>query len=61
MNRLKGKTKIVIYFLHAVLLAVVFLPLIFALVSSFRPLEDLYKYIRPLSIETFITKNLEPL
>ncbi len=57
MNRLKGKTKIVIYFLHAVLLAVVFLPLIFALVSSFRPLEDLYKYIRPLSIETFIPKN----
>ena len=25
--------------------------------SSFRPLEDLYKYVRPLTLETFIPKN----
>ena len=57
MNRLKKNVKILIYLFHAVLLTIVFLPLVFALVSSFRPLEDLYKYVRPLTLETFIPKN----
>lgn len=57
MNRLSGKNKVLIYVLHGLLLIIVFLPLIFALVSSFRPLEDLYKYISPLSVDTFIPKN----
>ena len=57
MNRLKKNVKILIYLFHSVLLTIVFLPLVFALVSSFRPLEDLYKYVRPLTLETFIPKN----
>ncbi len=57
MNRLKKNVKILIYLFHAVLLTIVFLPLVFSLVSSFRPLEDLYKYVRPLTLETFIPKN----
>ena len=45
------------YLFHAILIIIVFLPLVFAFTSSFRPLEDIYKYISPLSLETFIPKN----
>lgn len=55
-SRLKRKipVKAVLYVLHAVLIIIVFLPLIFALTSSFRPLEDLYRYVSPLTWKTFI-------
>lgn len=46
--------KIIQYFLHIILLIVVFLPLIFAFVSSLRPLVDIYKDISPLSWRTFV-------
>lgn len=58
MKKLSMPKKILIYLLHAFLFLVVFLPLIFAMVSSIRPLEDLYKYISPLSIQTFIPNNI---
>jgi len=53
MNKLSRVEIIILYILQALLLIVVFLPLVFALTSSFRPLEDVYKYIRPLSLKTF--------
>lgn len=58
MKRLSLPAKVAVYAAQAVLAAVVFLPLVFALVSSLRPLEDIYKYISPLSLETFIPKNI---
>ncbi len=47
-------SKLVLYALHIILIIVVFLPLIFAFTSSFRPLEDLYRYVSPLTWKTFI-------
>lgn len=35
-----------------------FLPLIFALVSSLRPLTDIYKYIKPVCLQTFFPADL---
>lgn len=45
--------KALVYAIQAVLLLVIFFPLLFALVSSLRPLEDVYRYIRPIVPETF--------
>lgn len=50
----KPKTSAFLYILHIVLIVVVFLPLVFAFTSSFRPLSDLYRYINPLTWKTFI-------
>lgn len=50
----KTLQKLILYFLHFILLLIVFLPLLFAFTSSFRPLGDIYKYINPLSWKTFI-------
>lgn len=58
MKRLSLPAKIAVYMAQAVLAVVVFLPLIFALVSSLRPLEDIYRYISPLSLETFFPRNI---
>lgn len=50
----KPMTSAFLYALHIVLIVVVFLPLVFAFTSSFRPLADLYRYINPLTWKTFI-------
>lgn len=49
MNRINPSRKLPLYTLHMVLLLFVFLPLIFAFTSSFRPMEDIYRYVSPLS------------
>ena len=53
MQKLGFWGKALVYAIQAVLIVVIFLPLVFALVSSLRPLEDVYRYIRPLVPETF--------
>ncbi len=45
------------YFIHAILICIVFLPLVFAIVSSFRPLEDVFKYVSPISARTFFPER----
>lgn len=50
--------KALVYAIQAVLLLVIFFPLLFALVSSLRPLEDVYRYIRPIVPETFWPTHL---
>lgn len=50
----KKRTTAFFYAVHIILIIVVFLPLVFAFTSSFRPLADLYRYINPLSWKTFI-------
>lgn len=57
MNRINPSRKLPLYTLHMVLLLFVFLPLIFAFTSSFRPMEDIYRYVSPLSWKTFIPEH----
>ena len=57
MNRINPNRKLPLYTLHMVLLLFVFLPLIFAFTSSFRPMEDIYRYVSPLSWKTFIPEH----
>ena len=57
MGKIKTRTAIPLYGLHIVLILFVFLPLIFAFTSSFRPMEDIYKYVSPLTWKTFIPEN----
>ena len=42
MQKLGFWGKALVYAIQAVLIVVIFLPLVFALVSSLRPLEDVY-------------------
>ena len=50
MNYKKSRlTAALLYILHFLLIVIIFLPLVFALTSSFRPLSDLYRYVSPLS------------
>ncbi len=53
MQKMTGWGKALVYALQGVLILVIFFPLLFALVSSLRPLEDVYRYIRPIVPETF--------
>ena len=57
MKKVKTGTKAALYVIHFVLIMFVFLPLIFAFSSSFRPMAEIYKYISPLSIKTFIPQE----
>lgn len=57
MQKMTRSGKALVYALQAVLIALIFFPLLFALVSSFRPLEDVYRYIRPIVPETFWPTN----
>lgn len=50
-------TTALLYILHFLLIVIIFLPLVFALTSSFRPLSDLYRYVSPLSWKTFVPLN----
>ena len=57
MEKIKTRTAIPLYGLHILLLLFVFLPLVFAFSSSFRPMEDIYRYVSPLSWRTFIPEH----
>lgn len=45
--------KTALYAVHLMLVAIVCFPLIFALVSSFRPLADVFRYVSPITWKTF--------
>lgn len=51
---MKNTSKWFLYTIHLVLLVIVFFPLVFALVSSFRPMDDIFRYVSPISWRTFI-------
>lgn len=51
------RVHLLLYAVHIALALVVLLPLAFALVSSFRPLEDIYKYMSPITWRTFWPSN----
>jgi multiple sugar transport system permease protein len=43
-----------LYTVHLLLVAIVVFPLIFALVSSLRPLDDIFRYVSPITWKTFV-------
>jgi multiple sugar transport system permease protein len=51
------RSHLLLYAVHIVLALLVLLPLAFAFVSSFRPLEDIYKYMSPITWKTFWPSN----
>lgn len=57
MDRIKKRYQVPLYLLHMLLILFVFLPLVFAISSSFRPMADIYRYISPLTWKTFIPEN----
>ncbi|MFB5269426.1 carbohydrate ABC transporter permease [Paenibacillus enshidis] len=56
MNRLT-RSHLLLYAVHIAVALLVLLPLAFAFVSSFRPLEDIYKYMSPITWKTFWPSN----
>ncbi|WP_010677126.1 carbohydrate ABC transporter permease [Bacillus timonensis] len=57
MNK-NQKTPIILYLVHIVLAFLVLFPLFFAFSSSFRPLDEIFKYINPLTWKTFFPTNI---
>jgi len=57
MEKTRRGFRVPIYTLHMLLILFVFLPLIFSFASSFRPMEDIYRYISPLTWKTFIPEH----
>ncbi|MED4602067.1 carbohydrate ABC transporter permease [Paenibacillus validus] len=55
---MKLSLKPVIYAIHFLLVGIVIFPLLFALVSSFRPLDDIFRYVSPISWRTFIPTSM---
>lgn len=49
---------ILLLILHLLIASVVLLPLAFAFVSSFRPLEDIFKYMSPITWKTFLPDRI---
>jgi multiple sugar transport system permease protein len=58
MGKSKNSTTIILYTLHILLAFIVLFPLLFALVSSFRPLEEIFKYVSPVTWQTFIPTSI---
>ena len=58
MNKMKKSSKWQIYIVHILVTLIVLLPLAFALVSSFRPLDEIFKYMSPVTFRTFIPTKL---
>ncbi|MCR8633842.1 carbohydrate ABC transporter permease [Paenibacillus radicis (ex Xue et al. 2023)] len=55
----KGKSNSAFFFcIHLIIACLVLLPLLFALVSSFRPLTEIFRYVSPFSWRTFIPTEL---
>lgn len=51
-------TTISLYLFHILLAAIVLFPILFAIVSSFRPLDEIFKYVSPISWKTFIPTEI---
>lgn len=45
------------YIIHAIIVFIVVFPLLFGIVSSFRPLNEIFRYISPVSWKTFVPLN----
>lgn len=54
MERLSRWNTSISYFVQIGLAAIVLAPLLFVFVSSFRPLEDIFRYVSPVTLNTFI-------
>ncbi|WP_232436794.1 carbohydrate ABC transporter permease [Paenibacillus senegalimassiliensis] len=52
------RSSLPVYIIHLALALIVLLPLAFALVSSFRPLDEIYKYMSPVTWKTFWPSEL---
>jgi multiple sugar transport system permease protein len=46
-------TTVFLYVIHIILAFIILFPLFFAVVSSFRPLEEIFRYVSPISWKTF--------
>ncbi|GIN71436.1 sn-glycerol-3-phosphate transport system permease protein UgpE [Bacillus sp. J14TS2] len=57
-KRIEKITTVLLYLLHILLAAIVLFPILFAVVSSFRPLEDIFRYVSPISWKTFIPTEI---
>ncbi|MFD2130866.1 carbohydrate ABC transporter permease [Pseudogracilibacillus auburnensis] len=47
-----------LYLIHIIIALIVLLPLAFALISSFRPLDEIFKFMSPVTWKTFIPVEL---
>lgn len=54
----KEKSNWSIYLIHIVIGLIVLLPLAFAIVSSLRPLNDIFKYMSPITWKTFFSTDI---
>lgn len=45
------------YIIHGIIVFIVIFPLLFGIVSSFRPMTEIFKYVSPVSWKTFIPLN----
>ena len=57
MKRIGIAGKAAIYLANALLICIVSLPLAFAFASSLRPLEDVFRYVSPVSWATFVPEH----
>ncbi|MFD0677312.1 MULTISPECIES: carbohydrate ABC transporter permease [unclassified Paenibacillus] len=57
MKRNKGSVPL-LYIAHIILGLIILLPLAFALVSSLRPLDEIFRYMSPVSWRTFIPTHI---
>ncbi|MFC7394520.1 carbohydrate ABC transporter permease [Scopulibacillus cellulosilyticus] len=58
MDKTSRTSKVTIYFFHIILACIIVFPLLFALVSSLRPLNDIFKYVAPVTLKTFIPNHI---
>jgi multiple sugar transport system permease protein/putative chitobiose transport system permease protein len=54
MNKNDNQLKWIFYAIHLLIAFVVLLPLLFAFASSFRPLNEIFRYVAPFTWKTFI-------
>jgi multiple sugar transport system permease protein len=58
MNVSVRLTKSAIYLLQIIVAFLILFPLLFAIVSSIRPLNDIFKYVAPVTWKTFLPTNV---
>ncbi|MCZ8515481.1 carbohydrate ABC transporter permease [Paenibacillus filicis] len=54
MGRASRRVNAAVYFLQIVVAFLILFPLLFAIVSSIRPLNDIFKYVSPVTWRTFL-------
>jgi len=58
MNKRNETLKMILWYVSALVgLLYIFVPLLWAIASSFRPLEEIYRYVSPFSILAFLPAN----